>query len=400
MCSCINQETSDVTYVDVPLQGLGIRLGVEPIAPVTMAFSEGKAHMLYELQLSGFDPRTIILDSLEVFGVADDTLGLARYSGNYLSRIARSPAGKNPLFIEPGSISILFLAIESEMTSLDFIYHKVWLSYQSSDGLVAAELLSNPMPITRPETLILDSPLTGGPWYAHAGPADISHHRTTVAPRAGTLTMDQRFAIDWLKLKVSEENGVSVISGPDWDGTIGTEVLAVADGIVASVQKGVPDEPIGEQGASGTEINWDTIGGNQVVIDLGEGRYAWYHHLQKGSINVRVGEHVSRGQVLGRIGNSGNTSHPHLHFEVTDAASLGLGDGLPYSMRCYDLIDRIIPMPNWDEVAESDPSLIGLRRRFQPHDEFSDRIEEIPLGGSIVRFPKTPDLDCGESSVD
>ena len=190
--------------------------------------------------------------------------------------------------------------------------------------------------------------------------------------------MDQRFATDWLRLGVDREGGGGSL-GPDWEGTAGEPVHAVADGAVVTVVDGIPDEPVGELGGSGLVITWETISGNRVVVDMGGGRYAWYEHLENGSIGVQEGDTVSRGQVLGRVGNSGNTSHPHLHFAVTDSPVLGQGRGVPYRFRCFGWHSRVVPMPTWDEIAEGDPTEIGLAGPSLAAGSSQFTENEIPL---------------------
>ena len=75
--------------------------------------------------------------------------------------------------------------------------------------------------------------------------------------------------------------------------------------------------------------------GNYVVVDIGEGRFAFYAHMQPGSLRVKPGDKVTTGQVLGLLGNSGNTDAPHLHFHVMDGASPLLSDGLPYAFTSF-----------------------------------------------------------------
>jgi len=71
-----------------------------------------------------------------------------------------------------------------------------------------------------------------------------------------------------------------------------------------------------------------------VVLDLGQGRYASYGHLQPG-VRVKTGDFVKTGQVLGLVGNSGNSNGPHLHFNVADGPGLLTGDGIPYVFDFY-----------------------------------------------------------------
>ncbi|HUG41177.1 MAG TPA: M23 family metallopeptidase [Longimicrobiales bacterium] len=202
--------------------------------------------------------------------------------------------------------------------------------------------------------------------------------------------MDQRFATDWFLLgHAGAAPGAVSYLGPDWTGTAGTEVLAVADGRVVSTGDGIPDEPVGGWGASGTVMNWETIGGNAITLDLGEARFAWYGHLQAGSLRVQPGDTVRRGQVLGLIGNSGATTAPHLHFQITDSATLGKGRGLAFVFECFDLMARTDSRVQWTGEGEL---------YLQPADDQRRKLE-TPLGGAVVFFPEAPGSDA-ESGCD
>lgn len=71
--------------------------------------------------------------------------------------------------------------------------------------------------------------------------------------------------------------------------------------------------------------------------DIGGGHYAFYAHLQPGSLRVRLGERVRRGQVIALLGNSGNSSEAHLHFHVSDANDPLMSEGVPYVFDRYAL---------------------------------------------------------------
>jgi murein DD-endopeptidase MepM/ murein hydrolase activator NlpD len=95
----------------------------------------------------------------------------------------------------------------------------------------------------------------------------------------------------------------------------------------------------------------DTMGGNLVVLDLGKDLYAFYSHLQPGSIRVKPDDRVRVGQVLGLVGNSGNGNAPHLHFQVSDGPSLLLSDGVPFVLDSFVYEGKTrtdeIPLQNW-----------------------------------------------------
>jgi murein DD-endopeptidase MepM/ murein hydrolase activator NlpD len=94
----------------------------------------------------------------------------------------------------------------------------------------------------------------------------------------------------------------------------GRDVLAVANGTVVTVVDGVSDNPPGQMDGA-------LVTGNFVTVQHGERLYSLYAHLQPGSARVRPGQPVHAGDVLGKCGNSGNSSEPHLHFQLQDGAS-------------------------------------------------------------------------------
>ena len=396
-----SQEHSDNTSADptlvsadqdtvpktVPLPGLGVRIAVETIAPVTSVSAEGSRHLFYELRLTGFDPRPLELDSVQVIDTSNHAV-LAEYGPHELDEMIVSLAGENKLVLNPGVQSVLFLHISLNPATPQpsRIFHRLSFRYTRSGQPETLHLEDEPVRVTTEKILEISPPLRGGPWYAHAGPANNSHHRRTLAPRNGKLTMDQRFATDWLRLE-PKEGDFHGYTKPDWTATLGSEVLSVAAGKVVAVLDGLPDEEIGDLGGSGLIVDWNTIGGNRVAIELDGGLFAWYHHLRPGSIRISPGDVVSRGQVIGLVGNSGNTSHPHLHFEITDSDELGKGNGLPYVFSCFQLKARVIPMPDWYVVAEHNPDTwLQNEALLLQRAEDRTRSDEIPLGGAIVEF--------------
>ena len=71
--------------------------------------------------------------------------------------------------------------------------------------------------------------------------------------------------------------------------------------------------------------------GNHVVLDLGDGTYALYAHVQRGSLSVRAGDKVTAGEQVGRCGNSGNSTEPHVHFQLMDHPDPDIGRGVPFT---------------------------------------------------------------------
>jgi murein DD-endopeptidase MepM/ murein hydrolase activator NlpD len=101
----------------------------------------------------------------------------------------------------------------------------------------------------------------------------------------------------------------------------GQPVLAPADGVVTDVITGVRDNTPGS-------MNPTFAGGNAVILMHREHEVSVLAHFQQGSIRVKCGDNVKRGQVLGLCGNSGNSSEPHIHFHVQNTPILQDGTGL------------------------------------------------------------------------
>lgn len=137
----------------------------------------------------------------------------------------------------------------------------------------------------------------------------------------------QRFATDLLIYR----NGASHAGEPQvlesyfcWD----QPILAPAEGTVSIAVSDLPDNPIGS-------TDPQHPAGNHVVLDFGNGEFGFLGHMRQDSIRVQPGDRVAAGQELGRCGNSGNTSEPHLHFHLQTTLSLSDGEGLPAFFNAY-----------------------------------------------------------------
>jgi len=131
-----------------------------------------------------------------------------------------------------------------------------------------------------------------------------------------------------------------------------------------------------------TNLTIEQADGNHVVLDLGDGRYALYAHFKPGSVRVKAGDRVSRGQVLGEVGTSGNSSEPHLHFHVMDGPSALASNGLPYRLRSFSATSRGVSTAAFDQaIVDGRPiateAVAGAARRERA----------LPLDLWIVDFP-------------
>ncbi|MGW7294620.1 M23 family metallopeptidase [Streptomyces xiamenensis] len=194
-----------------------------------------------------------------------------------------------------------------------------------------------------PKNLVLPPPVEVAPpvtgrWLAMNSPAD-------KVPSHGTPAYGQSHAIDISREPADGSRpafGWWPLSRPNRDfPAFGAPLLAVADGTVVSACDTQRDHRSRNswpalvyliiEGVFRDIAGPKRIIGNHVTIDLGGGRYALYAHLQRGSLRVREGDRVTAGQVLAACGNSGNTSEPHVHFQLMDDASPLHARGIPFT---------------------------------------------------------------------
>jgi murein DD-endopeptidase MepM/ murein hydrolase activator NlpD len=125
----------------------------------------------------------------------------------------------------------------------------------------------------------------------------------------------------------------------------------------------------------------ETSGGNYVTVNLGHGRFAFYAHLKPNTVRVKQGERVRRGEVLGKLGNSGNSDVPHLHFQISDAGTPSQGEGLPFVFESFQLLgktDMLGALELGDKQTSWEPGSNGAH---------SLRRKEITLENSVIAFP-------------
>ncbi|MGH7087426.1 MAG: M23 family metallopeptidase, partial [Stellaceae bacterium] len=233
----------------------------------------------------------------------------------------------------PGGSGVVYFDVTyADMSAVPrLISHRLFVDL-SERGVTGHTAFTAPVPVSCQKPVALSPPLRGpGRFDANGCCAVINAHRGSAAGLHldGELRTAQQFAIDWVQIG---KDGRCCTGDPrrlqSWIG-YGQSIFAAASGTVFSIVRNMPDqEPVGTL----RNIKLATLAGNSIIEDIGRGRFILYAHMQPGSIPalLRPGTHIEVGQMIGRLGNSGNSDAPHLHFHVMDSPSALISAGLPF----------------------------------------------------------------------
>ena len=322
--------------------GFPVDITSGPIPQPVMA--NNRTYLLYELHVTNFAPLPIEITRLEILG--DSTTSFASYSGGTLEDmvlpVERLSSPESPSeyvgsrILGEGHSAVVFvdLTLNHEMPLPRQLNHRFTFSITPKGKQTVERTLTGPaVPVSAAQTAVLDAPLHGSGWVAFNALGGKDHRRSLNAVD-GKERIPQRFAIDWMRLGPDGR----LFHGTDQSNAnfygYGAEVLAVGDGRVSDVKDGLPENN-GTTELSARSLTLDSVLGNYVMLDLGAGHFAAYAHLQPGSLKVKIGEHVKSGQVLGLLGNSGNSDAPHLHFQLVDANAPMASEGIPFELEAF-----------------------------------------------------------------
>ncbi|MCA9518424.1 MAG: M23 family metallopeptidase [Myxococcales bacterium] len=325
---------------------------VTPPAPLRQG---GLAHLGYELVVENVAAVPLTLTGLDVDA---DGASWVRYDDAALAARLRPLPGPEPppgapaATLAPGGRAIIYLwlAAGADGALPSALSHALSLS----DGAQATWAALAPVAVTEGAPRSLSAPLAGAGWLAVNAPANDSPHRRSVLDLgpAGVF-LAQRYAVDLVRVGGPEGTHRGDPLRNDSYFAYGAEVLAGADGVVVEVREDLPENVPGPESRA-VAITPETIAGNHVIVDVGGGAFAVYAHLQPGSVRVAEGERVAEGDVLGLVGNSGNSTEPHLHVHVCDAPSVLRCQGLPFGFARF--VEQEVHAPAAGEAGAA-PSL-------------------------------------------
>jgi biotin carboxyl carrier protein len=336
---------------------------------------DGKDHVEYELLVVNAVDQPVTLTSLTVLDPAAKEL--TRIEGPVLVAATQTLLDKKPVTEIPASaaVSVDVDLIVPPGTAPERVTHR--LVYSVPAGTSTAVFVEPPVidgpevAINRRAATVIKPPVKGDGWLSTSACCTPNVHRDLrVAVNGRRIETPETFALDWALLKgdrVYEGDG----SRNDQFYVYGADVYAVANGTVVSVQDGKPDATPNK---AMTPKTLSDFGGNQVMLEIAPKVYAVYAHLQPGSLRVKVGDTVKVGATLAKIGNTGPSLGPHLHFGLLNRPDLFTGRSLPFVIDSYTLAGTADFKASQGDTVAITPESKQVRSVY-------------PLYGSIQNFP-------------
>jgi hypothetical protein len=322
--------------------------------PQPVRGTDGRFHIAYELVLTGATPFAVDVERVEVRDARTHRVLLSLAGPELLSRmnpVGDTPAGVPPdrpaplpsaTLLAPSGSAVIWLDVRVQRKAdlPAVLEHLVVSSTRPPPGeeSIRFSSLVGRVAVRAQEPLELGPPVGSGIWVAAEGCCDDpTHHRRGLLAVDGNWVVPQRFAIDWIKLDESHRAWVGDPAQLSSYFSYGEPLIAAADGTVVVARDGVADTPPPDDPPPPPLAGQP---GNHVILRIGPGIHLLYAHMKPGSVRVRVGEHVRRGEVLGQLGNSGASATPHLHMQVQIGRSF-VSDGLPFVFDLFQLLGQI-----------------------------------------------------------
>jgi Peptidase family M23 len=348
-------------------------------APVPFAGSDGSTHIVYELVVTNFSSAEVAVEKVEVFGdgVVLQTLDPAAIAARLQPAGQRESTGS----LARSTQALLFLhvvlapgaQIPHELT------HRVSARVSAAPpGHQEITETGGPTTVDRQSVVAIGPPLQGSSYISADSCCDATRHTRAALPINGRVWISQRMAVDWEQLDAQGRVYSGLREKLESYTIFGKPVLAVADAVVVDTAN---DQPEQTPGKFPDNISLAQADGNFVILDLGQNRYALYAHMQPGSVRVHKGDHVTRGQIIGLVGNTGNSVAPHLHFQVMAGQSSFASNGLPYAIDSFHVTGQTPGTAAFDEAeAKGTPLAVTPVSR--------DVTNALPLDQLIIGFAK------------
>ncbi|MBX3708651.1 MAG: M23 family metallopeptidase [Gammaproteobacteria bacterium] len=355
--------------------------------PIPVPTSD-KQLLIYELHFFNPNSQPLRIGRIEVYDNTNKLL--TTLAGNDLIKDSMVYQAGKPAFPtilelnkDMGAFVYMGISLDKSQPIPTQLSHKIWIVSTNSDkSRVNVEKVSYDLSVNQEKPPVLGPPLQGYNWVAESAISNTSIHRRTILPMDGEFYLAQRYAIDWVQIcPDGREAHDNLHENQKWN-AFGHKVLAVDNGVVTkmrdtikknNIPPGFPLPPLGPADAAGNFVI-------QSIKQNGKDYYVLYAHMQPGSIQVKEGDKVVKGQVIGLLGNTGNSSAPHLHLHVMDKNDPLKANGVPF------VFENMTLQGNAGEIDED----YGIWMPPLNHSNFIKGV--IPTENQIIRFSNDDNL--------
>jgi hypothetical protein len=346
--------------------------------PQPVLGTDGRWHLVYEVYLLNTAPIEQRITRIEVRNARNGRV-LLRYGTPRRIRAVTTTSttaggGVDRLAPNVGGVVFVDLAFAGRRAIPTRLVHRIVTRL----GAMTLTLDGAPTRVNRRPAARIGPPLVGDGYLNENGCCGRSDHTRALLTIDGTRWLAQRFAIDWVRLDAERRPYVG-----DWRVNenwhiFGDPIISVSGGRVLETLDTMPENT---PPTPATDLTPYTALGNHVIVAMGNGRFSLYAHMQPGSVAVEAGQRVRRGQLLGRVGNTGSSAAPHLHFHVTDGPPAVSSNGAPW---VFDRFGYIARARNADAVNADVPAPVAVLENAPPPRE---RARQMPLKADVVDFP-------------
>src|SRR5215470_15190452 len=332
---------------------------------------DDKDHVEYELLVVNVFSEPVTLSSVAVLDPAGKQL--MRIEGAALAAATQTLFAKTATPVIPASAAV---SVDVDLmlppdTAPERVTHRIAYTLKADSELA---LMVGSLEVDAPEVAInhqpaiaIRPPLKGNGWLATTACCTPNVHRDErVAIDGVRIETGETFAVDWAKVKndrLFDGDGKSV---EQYYG-FGEDVFAVADGTVVSIHDGLPDQTPFVLMVPKSKTDY---GGNNVIVEIAPNVFAWYAHLRRGSLTVKSGDAVKAGAPIAKLGNSGPSEGPHLHFGLLNKPDPIAGRSLPFVFDSFSSDgaidfdtskgDRLVIRPDARQVRSAYPLYGGI----------------------------------------
>ncbi len=340
--------------------------------PVWIKASDDRIHIVYELELANHLSRSVRVDSISARN--GPTLFTLRRAELRESMALRDDPGTPTLSVPKSAVAVVWMNVPVSGRSVSpSIVHTFDVSVLTAGREKQISYTGAFTHVEGRPPIDLTPPLVGRGWVTFGGCCGAPHEGSLEAVNP-KLDFAHRFATEW-----SDTSGGRFVNGdPEHDAdwvSYGKPVIAVAGGFVSTVVGDLPDQIPGQPHA----VPSNGALGNRIVLRLDDGRFAVYGHLRAGSARVGRGEHVYPGEEIAEVGNSGDSSVPHLYFELHGAS----GGEIPFVLHKFSSIGEIPPLDSSLLAKITAGDAIAIDRA---EASFND-LGALPLDRQVVDFP-------------